>query len=194
MTNNLNHLLEAYRQLQCDYLPRIRKIFVEFGIPEELPVARGLELCREPAELTVAEITPQGREFSLTAVAAVAWQALKLAAAEDGIVLLMVSAFRSVDYQADIIRRKLGQGLGIDEILRVLAPPGYSEHHSGCAIDIGSDDCPELGEQFENTLAFRWLSSNAQRFQFFLSFPRDNRFGYVYEPWHWCYRADSGNY
>lgn len=177
-----------------DYLPRIRRIFVELSIPEELPTARGLELCREPAELVVAETTQQGREFRLTAETAAAWQALKLAAAEDGIVLLMVSAFRSVDFQADIIRRKLGKGQTIEEILRVLAPPGYSEHHSGRAIDIGSDDCPDLGEQFENTRAFRWLASNAQRFQFCLSFPRDNPFGYVYEPWHWCYRGDSGNY
>ncbi|MCQ8119838.1 M15 family metallopeptidase [Methylomonas rosea] len=175
-----------------DYLPRICRIFVELGIPEDLPATRGLELCREPAELVVAETTQRGREFRVTAAAATAWHALKLAAAEDGIVLLMVSAFRSVDYQADIIRRKLEKGQTIDEILRVLAPPGYSEHHSGRAIDIGSDDCPELGEQFENTRAFRWLASNAQRFQFFLSFPRDNRFGYVYEPWHWCYRGDSG--
>lgn len=177
-----------------DYLSRIHWIFVELGISEELPAVRGLDLCREPTDLIVAETTPQGREFYLTAVAAAAWQALKLAAAEDGIVLLMVSAFRSADYQADIIRRKLGKGQTIDEILRVLAPPGYSEHHSGRAIDIGSDDCPELGEQFENTRAFRWLANNAQRFQFFLSFPRDNPFGYVYEPWHWCYRGDSGNY
>lgn len=175
-------------------MSKLRRIFVELGIPEDLPATRSLALCREPAELVVAETTQQGREFRLTAETAAAWQVLKLAAAEDGIVLLMVSAFRSVDYQADIIRRKLGKGQTIDEILRVLAPPGYSEHHSGRAIDIGSDECPDLGEQLETTSAFHWLASNAQRFQFFLSFPRDNRFGYVYEPWHWCYRGDSGNY
>ncbi|OQW70072.1 MAG: D-alanyl-D-alanine carboxypeptidase [Proteobacteria bacterium ST_bin11] len=174
-----------------DYLSRVRSLFSELGIPQALPATRGLEIWREPTELVVAEITPQGREFLLSAAAAAAWQAMKMAAAEEGIALLMVSAFRSVDYQADIIRRKLGQGMSIDEILRVLAPPGYSEHHSGCAIDIGSDDCPELGERFENTRAFRWLSNHAQRFSLSLSFPCDNRFGYVYEPWHWCYRGHS---
>lgn len=187
---HIKQILPMIAEPLDDYLPRIRRIFVELGIPEELPTARGLDLYDEPAALVVAETTPQGREFRLTADAAVAWQALKWAAAAENVTLLMVSAFRSVDYQADIIRRKLAKDMRIDEILRILAPPGYSEHHSGCAIDIGSDDCPELGEQFESTGAFRWLASNAQRFQFCLSFPRDNRFGYVYEPWHWCYRGE----
>lgn len=153
---HINLMLPMIAEQLDDYLPRVHWIFVELGIPEELPAVRGLDLCREPTDLIIAETTPQGREFYLTAVVAAAWQALKLAAAEDGIVLLMVSAFRSVDYQADIIRRKLEKGQAIDEILRVLAPPGYSEHHSGRAIDIGSDDCPELGEQFENTRALRY--------------------------------------
>jgi D-alanyl-D-alanine carboxypeptidase len=47
---------------------------------------------------------------------------------------------------------------------------------------------PDLEEDFEETPAFRWLSANAGRFGFVLSFPRDNPHDYVYEPWHWCYR------
>ena len=114
---------------------------------------------------------------------------LQMAAANDNILLQMVSAYRSIEHQAAIIRRKLEQGLALDEILKVLAPPGYSEHHSGSAIDIGSPDSLPLDEQFETIPAYHWLSANANRFGFFLSFPRDNVFGYIYEPWHWRYFA-----
>lgn len=174
-----------------DFDTRVSLIFQELGIPEDLPAARNLIPWSEPLTLITAEISDKGRAFQLTPKATVAWQTLKTAAAADSVGLLMVSAFRSVEYQATIIRRKLEKGLSIEQILTVNAPPGYSEHHSGCAIDIGSPDCPDLGEKFENTDAYRWLSANAERFGLFLSFPRDNGYGYVYEPWHWRYHGDG---
>lgn len=177
-------------QANDDFYTRVALIHRELGIPEGLADARGLTPWPEPRELVTAEVSAHGRAFQLTPDAARAWQMLKSAAADDGITLLMVSAFRSVEFQAAIIRRKLEQGLSIGRILTVNAPPGYSEHHSGCAIDIGSPDCPGLGEPFENTAAFAWLSANAVQFGLSLSFPRGNRYGYVYEPWHWCYRAE----
>src|SRR3546814_13583170 len=60
------------------------------------------------------------------------------AAAIDGVELLLISAFRSIEFQAALVRDKLARGITIDEILMVNAPPGYSEHHSGRAIDIGA--------------------------------------------------------
>ena len=69
------------------------------------------------------------------------------------------------------------------------APPGYSEHHTGCAIDVGTvADEPQLEVEFENTPAFQWMLRRANSFSFFLSFPRDNPYGYEFEPWHWCFR------
>jgi D-alanyl-D-alanine carboxypeptidase len=174
-----------------DFHARVKLIFQELGIPEDLLEARNLRPWPEPPALITAEVSNRGRAFQLTPKATQAWQTLKTAAADDGVELLMVSAFRSVEYQAAIIRSKLEQGLSLDRILTVNAPPGYSEHHSGWAIDIGSPDCPGLGEQFENTDAYRWLSAHAHRFGLFLSFPRNNAYGYVYEPWHWRYRGEG---
>jgi D-alanyl-D-alanine carboxypeptidase len=79
--------------------------------------------------------------------------------------------------------------MSVESILCASAPPGYSEHHSGRAVDVTTEGEQErtLEEEFEQTAAFAWLSSNAGRFGYFLSFPRNNRFGYVYEPWHWCF-------
>ncbi|HPF74253.1 MAG TPA: D-alanyl-D-alanine carboxypeptidase family protein, partial [Xanthomonadaceae bacterium] len=65
--------------------------------------------------------------------------------------------------------------------------PGFSEHHSGNALDIGTPDEPPAEESFENTAAFDWLCENAPNFGFQLSYPRNNPHGIVYEPWHWCW-------
>ncbi len=104
-----------------------------------------------------------------------------------GIELQIISAFRSVDYQLGILKRKLDRGLGMAEILRVSAAPGFSEHHSGRALDITAPGFAALEEEFEQSAAFAWLSTNAQRYGFRLSYPRGNRHGIVYEPWHWCW-------
>jgi zinc D-Ala-D-Ala carboxypeptidase len=111
------------------------------------------------------------------------------AAHAQNIPLQIVSAFRSADYQVGILERKLARGVSIDDILRVNSAPGYSEHHSGRAVDLTSTGYPALEEAFETSPAFAWLSVNAIRFGFFLSYPRGNPHGIVYEPWHWCWHA-----
>lgn len=113
---------------------------------------------------------------------------MKQSAAKAGITIHLISAFRDLDYQYQLIRKKLLQGQSIEEILRVNAAPGYSEHHTGRAIDIGTLECDALVEAFENTPAFRWLQDHANRFGFVLSYPRGNGAGIAYEPWHWCFK------
>src|SRR5207253_7629317 len=119
-----------------------------------------------------------------------AWMEMKAAADADGVGLQIVSAFRSFDRQVDIVRRKIEAGQSVDEILSVSAPPGYSEHHSGCAVDIGTLGCDSLEEVFEQSQAFSWLAGNASLYHFVMSFPRGNAFGYRHEPWHWAYRQE----
>ena len=111
------------------------------------------------------------------------------AAAQDSVELQIVSAFRSVEYQLGILQRKLDRGQPIAEILRVSAAPGYSEHHSGRALDITTPGFAALEEEFENSPAFAWLKKNARRFGFRMSYPRRNPHGIAYEPWHWSWSA-----
>ena len=77
----------------------------------------------------------------------------------------------------------------MQEILRVNAAPGFSEHHTGRAVDIGTQDCEVLEEVFEKTSEFKWLQENAECFGFSMSYPRDNTAGFAYEPWHWCFKS-----
>ncbi|MEN3811083.1 M15 family metallopeptidase [Chromobacterium piscinae] len=161
----------------------------ELGIvPADLH-ARGLEIHAEPAELALAETNAEGREFYLVPSAAAAWQAMRAAAAEDGVEIFLLSAFRSMERQHEIVAAKLARGLDLGEILRVSAAPGFSEHHTGCAVDIGAPGSLPLEEVFEATTAFGWLSCRAADFGFHLSYPRGNASGYLYEPWHWRWRA-----
>lgn len=137
-----------------------------------------------------------GRELLLTPETADAWQRMHEQASRDGVQLLALSGFRSVKRQAEIVEKKLSEGIAFDEILQVNAYPGFSEHHTGRAIDIGSPSCPHLEEEFEQTREFEWLMQHAGDFAFQLSYPRGNPFGIIYEPWHWCWMsscaAESG--
>lgn len=169
----------------------IRAILAELGIATDVIAARGLPYCAEPAALELAEVGDDGREYRLTPDAAAAWRGMKAAAAADGVVLKLASAFRGIDRQVEIVKEKLAEGASVGEILSASAPPGYSEHHTGRAVDIDTDGAPPLEIEFERTPAFAWLSRNAARFGFVLSFPEGNRYGYQYEPWHWFYRGDA---
>lgn len=155
-------------------------------------MARGLTEYSQAACLVVAETSVGGRGFLLTPEAAQAWRRMKQAALGDDVTIYIVSAYRSVQQQAEIIRGKLDAGMAIADILGVLAPPGYSEHHTGRAVDLTTPDSPSVQVGFECTAAFAWLSAHASDYGFVLSYPRDNSAGYLYEPWHWRFQ-DTGD-
>lgn len=152
-------------------------------------VSSGLALCAEPAWLELAGVDRWRRPLWLTRTAGRSWQRLRAAAASDGVTLEAISGYRSQAYQAGIFARKRARGLSVTQILTVNAAPGFSEHHSGRAIDIGTPGEPAAEESFEATPAFAWLMANAGDFGFTLSYPRNNPNGIVYEPWHWCFGA-----
>jgi D-alanyl-D-alanine carboxypeptidase len=151
----------------------------------------GLAAHREARELECVGEDSIGRPLRMTPRCAERWHPLQAAASEDGIEMLLISAFRSVEHQRGIFLRKLARGESLRDILCVNAAPGYSEHHSGRALDLGTPGCEDLSLAFEATAAFSWLCENAARFDFELSYPRDNPFGIAYEPWHWALREDA---
>ena len=157
------------------------------GIPTDYAASRGLKLQTEATELVSIGENPEGREIQLTPEAARAWAEMKEEAFEAGVTLVPISGFRSIARQEEIIRAKLAAGQKIEEILKSNAAPGYSEHHTGRAIDIGAPGEPPLTELFAETPAFSWLEAHAPDYGVTLSFARGNAFGIAYEPWHWCH-------
>ncbi len=174
-----------------DLSPDVHPAAAALGITRETLRLRGLQRHEEATDLVLADVGAHGREFLLIPAASMAWQAMKAAAAADGITLWLESAYRSVARQAEILQAKLAGGQSLDEALHWVAPPGCSEHHTGRAVDIGTPGCQALTESFETTRAFEWLQRQAGRFGFSMSYPRGHRQGYGYEPWHWCLAAPA---
>lgn len=131
--------------------------------------------------------------IKLRQAAATAYQSMEAAARRDGVILEPISGFRSLtDQDYLFFGKKAERGQVARERAKVSAPPGYSEHHTGYAVDIGDGNAPatHLSESFERTAAFQWLQQNAPYYSFEISFPRGNEQGVSYEPWHWRYVGD----
>ena len=174
-----------------DLAGRAHDALRSLGADPSLIERRKLPLYADAEHLVVADMARRGRAHLATPPAAVAWQAMRHAAELQQIRLIAISAYRGFDYQFRLIRRRLDQGLLLDEVLRLLAPAGCSEHHTGRAFDIGTPGCEPASEAFANTAAFEWLQLHAARFGFSMSFPPDNAVGYRYEPWHWCWAGSQ---
>lgn len=159
------------------------------GVPDDYGRTHGLRRVREATTLEHIGSDIHGRDQWLAPRAARAWQRLRAAAQREALEIQVVSAFRGAVYQLDLLRRKLARGQSIEQILRVSAAPGYSEHHTGRALDVTTPGFAPLEEEFERSAAFAWLQANAARFGFRLSYPRGNPHGIAYEPWHWCWHA-----
>ncbi|WAS06085.1 M15 family metallopeptidase [Gloeomargaritales cyanobacterium VI4D9] len=132
-------------------------------------------------------VTADGR-VKLHRDAAQAFLAMQSAARAEGVILVPLSGFRSRQQQEELFYGvKAERGQQVAERAKVSAPPGYSEHHTGYALDVGDGQQPgtHLHESFEQTAAFAWLQKRAAQFHFELSFPRHNPQGISYEPWHW---------
>lgn len=161
------------------------ELFADLGIPSDYGRDPRRPRFTEATELVDVEPNVVGTMQRLAPDTAAAWQKMKHSAAADGVPLLLVSGFRSVRHQADIIRRKLAAGQSIGAILAVNAAPGFSEHHTGRAVDIATPGTRPLTAEFEGSAAFIWLQANAAAFGFRMPYDRGNRFGFEYEPWHW---------
>lgn len=178
-------LRRHFRRRQTRYGRRIATLLNALDLPADYGRRHRLPLQAETSDLVAAGKGIHNRPRKMARATRDAWRAMRASAADDGVTLQLVSAYRSVDYQADIIRRKRERGLSTAEILRVSAAPGFSEHHTGRALDLTAPGAEALETSFENTAAFAWLTAEAKHHGFRLSYPRDNLHGIAYEPWHW---------
>ncbi len=167
----------------------LRELHTELGIPDDYGNDGVKPLFEETVDLVDVGPNLVGRMQRLTPETAASWQQMLTAARDDGIMLLIVSGYRSFEYQASLIRKKINAGQSLSEILQVNAAPGFSEHHTGRAVDVASPGSRPLTEDFESSEAFAWLRVNAAQYGFSMSYPRDNPEGFIYEPWHWAKSA-----
>lgn len=132
------------------------------GVPRDYGRVRQLRRQREPTRLACIGSDIHDRVQWLQPCAARALAAMQRTAAADGVLLQVVSAFRSIEYQLGIVERKLAAGQTMARVLE---------------------------EAFAQSAAFAWLTAHAGQHGFTLSYPRGNRHRLAYEPWHWCWHA-----
>jgi zinc D-Ala-D-Ala carboxypeptidase len=101
--------------------------------------------------------------------------------------LYAVSCHRTENYQAELFCGAKSRGIPAEQRAEYVAPPGFSEHHTGYSVDFGSTIVPRCNFQqcFATTNVGRWLAANAPAFGFEMSFPAGNSQGVSAEPWHW---------
>lgn len=169
-----------------------------------LPPVSGLDARTSPdgrllghfpyGELAGAELVSVAPGLALQRDAASSLLAMQRDAAQSGVRLVVLSAFRPVSLQNEVFFGvKSERSQSASERAKVSAPPGFSEHSTGYAVDLGDGDDPatNLAPSFDQTAAFAWLELHAARYHFILSFPRDNRQGVSYEPWHWRFEGSA---
>lgn len=105
----------------------------------------------------------------------------------EGVWIVVVSGFRTIQQQQKLWNKKIQSLNSEQKAAQFSAPPGYSEHHTGYAVDLADGQFPDLDltPEFENTAAFQWLKIHAKEYGFEMSFPPNNSQGISYEPWHW---------
>lgn len=115
------------------------------------------------------------------------------AARNKGVWIVPVSGFRTVTDQEKLFQRQIEKRGSPKAAAKFSAPPGYSEHHTGYAVDLADGHFPkqDITNQFAETQAFQWLTLHSKEFGFELSFPKNNSQGVSYEPWHWRFVSSS---
>lgn len=138
---------------------------------------------RDLVELTNRSYRINRTGMLLRSAAASSLEEMAAAARKDGLTLLASSAYRSYAYQAELYERNARQ-MGREAADRVSARPGHSQHQLGLVIDFGS-----ITDEFAQTPEGLWLSANASRFGWSLSYPDgyEEITGYRWESWHYRY-------
>lgn len=124
------------------------------------------------------------------------------AAAQEGVHIITISAYRDYEYQQELYNNKVSrlqneEGYSIskarEEAATVVAYPGTSEHQLGLALDLVDSGHVDLDESQETTDAYKWLKKHCQEYGFIVRYPngKTDITGIIYEPWHFRYVGEE---
>jgi LAS superfamily LD-carboxypeptidase LdcB len=143
----------------------------------------------EPSDLTRPNVA-MSADWTLREPAARALEEMFEAAEQDGVHLVLGSAYRPESYQRQLWNNYAAQ-YSPERADRISSRPGYSDHQTGLATDLCgvSDTSTDLSRSFEDTVEGAWLRDHAHEYGFIMRYPKDKEdiTGYAYEPWHFRY-------
>ncbi len=151
-------------------------------------------LTYTPSQLTVPNVPLRSNitaiEKQVSSVIVPALEDMVASAKQQGVLINLQSGYRSYELQQSLYNYYV-QTQGQTQVDMYSAKPGYSEHQTGLAVDLGDINNPscDLQDCFASTAAGKWLAANAYKFGFILRYPdnKQNITGYGYEPWHFRY-------
>lgn len=119
-----------------------------------------------------------------------AFEAMRAEAVKSNIDLTAFSTFRDFARQKELYEGYVAKD-GQEKADRYSARPGFSEHQTGLAFDIGESGAEQhwAAASFGETEAGKWVAENAHRFGFILRYPegKEQLTGYMHESWHFRY-------
>lgn len=133
-----------------------------------------------------------GEDYQVEKAALEAFEKLRTALLEEGIDIELDSTYRTVEYQQKIWDEFEAEK-GLEYAQKYVAVPGYSEHHTGLAIDVCLIKDGEVIDDNDDMIAekeiFAKVHARLAEFGFILRYPegKDDITGYSYEPWHFRY-------
>ena len=131
------------------------------GAPSEKFGHKSYAEAPPSALVPVGHYRDTGRAVQMRAPAAAAFSKMRGAARADGVTVVPVSGFRPISYQKNLFVRAVKRYGSEQKAARWVAPPGYSEHATGWALDLGDEShrATDIEQTFQSTPAFRWLQS-----------------------------------
>lgn len=143
----------------------------------------------EPDDLVLVDVPTVLESVEIRQMRQVAADALKemfSAAEEEGIILHARSGYRSYQTQVQLFNNYV-ENHGEEAANRYSARPGESEHQTGLAMDVTSENVNyQLTEAFGETEEGIWVKENAHDYGFIIRYPEGKEAitGYIFEPWH----------
>ena len=190
-----NEAEEPKDEVPEEETPEVEKP-VEVPSKDNRKYIEGQDLPKEPTY--IKDILIANKQYPLPSTyspgeskeARAAFSEMAAAAKLDGFELIAFSTYRSYDYQTGLYERYVERD-GSEAADRYSARPGYSEHQTGLAFDIGEVDNEQYfaSSKFGETDAGKWVAANAYRFGFIMRYPegKEKITGYMHESWHFRY-------
>jgi len=168
---------------------KTKKVFEYVSIGgEKYPVPlpwRGKERKVKPLDHSTLKQIPlefshEGSKLYILESACDAFVRMAEKAKEENIILIVHSGYRSIWYQRKIFKQLMATGRAWDDLVRYVAPPGYSEHMLGSVVDLYPSNW-----SFASTSEYQWLKKHAAEYGFTETYPESAIDGFPWEPWHW---------
>lgn len=165
-------------------VPTFDKNKYSYDDPTSIWVVSNKQRPLNPKPYAPTDLVNVGGGKQLRSEAATALNRLIADAKTNGLTINPLSGYRSYNTQVSVYNNEVktyGQAVADTQSAR----PGYSEHQTGLAIDVGGGGCG-IEDCFGDTAEGKWVAENAYKYGFIVRYVpgKESITGYRAEPWH----------